>query len=292
MPQETVNKLLTLIDTSVNDFVDGLNAIEREQFKELLSLLKQLDTDPQGNIRNNLNNVQLIGKIKKKMDSLVLSDPYLSKVSSFTASFNAVADLQNNYFAAISDEFRPFRILEVVKELNIDNTVNLLTENGISANYTDGIKEILRVNITSGGSYADLVNVLRDNILGKEGEDGSLTKYAKQVATDSINQYSAQYTHAVTQDLGLEWFQYVGSIIKTSRQFCRAMCEKRYFHISEVPSILNGNIDGHKVSLAGLFPDTNQDNFFILRGGYQCGHQIYPVSSASVPKELRDRFGG
>jgi len=87
--------------------------------------------------------------------------------------------------------------------------------------------------------------------------------------------------------LGLVWYQYVGSLITTSREFCIHLVGKRYVHESEITGIINGKIDGEKVSLAGLIPDTTKDNFPILRGGYNCRHQMLAVSEATVPKKVR-----
>ncbi|MDR2058055.1 MAG: ADP-ribosyltransferase, partial [Dysgonamonadaceae bacterium] len=36
--------------------------------------------------------------------------------------------------------------------------------------------------------------------------------------------------------------------------------------------------------------DTNADNFIVHRGGWNCGHELIPVSDLSVPKEVRDKI--
>jgi len=38
-----------------------------------------------------------------------------------------------------------------------------------------------------------------------------------------------------------------------------------------------------------MIPDTNAENFFVRRGGYNCGHQIFPVIERLVPKDIQDR---
>jgi hypothetical protein len=36
--------------------------------------------------------------------------------------------------------------------------------------------------------------------------------------------------------------------------------------------------------------ETTPDNFIVLRGGWNCGHELVPVSEAAVPGEIRERF--
>jgi hypothetical protein len=44
-----------------------------------------------------------------------------------------------------------------------------------------------------------------------------------------------------------------------------------------------------------MYPNTDADNFIIYRGGYNCEHQLVPISEVGVPKKLRietyDKFG-
>lgn len=297
MAQQTINKLLRVIDDSLTTFVENLPESEKYIYSKVLSLVKELKVDNYGNIRNTLENVKLIGKIKNQLDGIVISEPYLKNVSSFVSVFEQVAVLNNDYLARVFSDFKPKPVLNEIKKQAIAITADQLTEGGIGNQIKNDIVDVLQANISTGGSYANFTDQLRTAIIGKEGEDSPLLKYAKQVATDSINQYNAQYVKAVTNDLGLEWFQYLGSLLTTSRQFCKSMVEKRYFHISEVPELLHGHIDGKNIPVSsktglpyGLIDGTNETNFFIYRGGYQCGHQIFPVSSASVPSDLVAKF--
>ena len=72
------------------------------------------------------------------------------------------------------------------------------------------------------------------------------------------------------------------------------MTAKKYFHKSEIPKILKGHIGDFKVKINpktelwyGAYEDTSAKNFNDRRGGYQCRHQIYAVSSAMVPIEIK-----
>ena len=87
--------------------------------------------------------------------------------------------------------------------------------------------------------------------------------------------------------------------METTRPFCEHLTKKDggYFHVNEIPGFLKGIIGTETVPIykkynlpQGMNEYTNASNFLILRGGYNCGHQIFPVSKASVPLSLRSRF--
>ena len=40
----------------------------------------------------------------------------------------------------------------------------------------------------------------------------------------------------------------------------------------------------------GMIDDTNVSNFPTYRGGYNCGHQSYPIPTALVPKDILTKF--
>lgn len=101
----------------------------------------------------------------------------------------------------------------------------------------------------------------------------------------------------MTDDLGLEWFEYVGSNIETTREFCEHLTEKRYIHKSEIKTILKGEIDGHQCAMnertglpKGMIEGTTEQNFQVNCGGWNCRHQLVPVAKEAVPKEIRAKF--
>lgn len=284
-----IEKLLAAIDDSINEFIKTIPDAQGRSYRKIVALLKELDTKGD-TLKNNVTNWRKISRIKRELEQAILNPVYTKAVSEFLGAYNLVSNIQDSYFSKMEKTFSPFKVLDEIKKQNILTTAQGLTEQGISGRVIQPIKNILQTNIASGGSYAQLAEQLRTEILGNDKLDGSLLKYVRTYATDAINQYSAQYTKTISEDLGLEWFQYVGSLIKTSRPFCIALHGKKYFHQSELPQIVKGNINGKKVSLAGLVPGTTAENFQVLRGGYNCGHLVIPIAESAVPKDLRDKF--
>lgn len=289
-------------DEAVDKFNKVIPGIQKEIFAGIQDEIKRLDTY-NGNIKTTVANIKIITSIKNKLLRLILTPEYKKEVKDFVKAFNEVTTLQNQYWQSVEKEFKPRALLKEIKTQAIADTVKSLTASGIGSTIQEQISDILRTNITTGGSYADLNDQLRKSILGDPKTDGSLLKYSKQITTDSINQYSAQYTQVVSNDLGFEWFAYQGSDILTTRPFCDAMTDFRYFHITEIPRLLAAKDlyymkDGVKTKVPiyektklphGMIPGTNPANFQINRGGYNCGHQIRPVSAPLVPADIKER---
>lgn len=299
MPQ--FSDIIKRIESAIEQFNKRIPSIQKGMYDEIQEELKRLDTQ-NGKIKTTVANLRVIISIKNKMLRLILTPEYVKEVKDFAQAFNDVTKIQNEYWRSIESSFKPSTFLKEIRTQAIQDTVAKLTESGIGSTIQEQITNILRTNITTGGSYAALTGQLRESLLTTE-TDGLLQRYAKQITTDSLNQYSAQYTEKVASDLGFEWFAYQGSDIITTRPFCDAMTDFRYFHITEIPRLLKAeNLyyikDGQKTKVPiyektglphGMIPGTNPSNFQINRGGYNCGHQIRPVSERLVPLEIRER---
>lgn len=296
------NDILKEIDGAIRSFNKGIPAAQKAMYQELATELRRLDLNGD-KIKATVANLKVIQSIKNKLTKFILNDDYLEDVKEFVKSFNTVTKLQNEYWKGVESKFKPGPLLKEIRTQAISDTVKQLTESGIGANIGDAISDILRTNITSGGSYKSLNAQLLESLTDTEKSDGLLTRYSKQITNDSIQQYSRQYTQQVAAGLNMDWYAYQGSDIKTTRPFCDALTDLRYFHQSEVPRLLRAEDlyymkDGKRTKVPiyertglphGLIEGTNAENFFIRAGGWNCGHAIRPVPERNVPIEYRDR---
>jgi hypothetical protein len=294
------NALIETIEKSINGFNDSLPKIQKEILADVLDQIKKFDTRNK-RITNTVKNIRLLNTIKNRLKKIILTDAYKQEVKEFLKVFTEVSTFQNDYFKEAEKKFTPPKVVKEIKKQTITDTINRLTEAGIGVNVSDKIAELLKQNVTTGVKYSDLANQLREYILTTK-TPGILERYVKQIATDSVNQYSAQYMNTISGDLGYEWFRYQGKDIKTTRPFCDAMTDRKFFHITEVNDLLaakdlyysseEGQVKVpiyEKTGLPhGLIPDTNAENFFIRRGGYNCGHQCFPIIEKLVPLEKRN----
>ena len=298
---EKTNKIIesitAQIESSISSFNGTMPQVQKKIYDRVTLLMKDL-VIKDGKLVNTVSNIKAISKLKFDIENIILDKNYIGNVADFANSFETVTALQYSYFKALELDFTPVKVLEAIKNDAIEATVTSLTESGISANLTEPIQEILRRNITTGGSFSELSDELRSFILSDEQSLGALERYTSQITTDALNQYSATYNHVVADDLGLEWFQYVGSNLTTTREFCKVLTEKRWVHKSELPEIVKGHIDSHNVKINsktgvwyGGIPGTTPQNLPVNRGGYNCGHQLYPTSDVLVPDDVKRRIG-
>lgn len=296
------NDILKEIDRAIAAFNKGIPAAQKAMYQELITELRRLDLNGD-RIKATVKNLSVIQSIKNKLTKFILNDDYIEDVKDFVKAFGTVTKLQNEYWKGVEGKFKPTPLLKAIRTQAISDTVKQLTESGIGANIGDSISDILRQNITTGGSYKQLNSQLLESLTDTQKSDGLLTKYSKQITNDSIQQFNRTYTQQVAAGLGMEWYAYAGSDIRTTRPFCDAMTDLRYFHVSEVPRLLRAEDlyyikDGKKTKVPiyertglphGLIEGTNAENFFIRAGGYNCGHAIRPVPERNVPLEVRDR---
>lgn len=285
------NKIIKEITRTLSRFDKSVPALQQRLFKELLTEIKRLDTKGD-RIAVTVKNLSTLTSIKNKLNRIILNKEYLAEIKDFASSFNTVYNLQFEYWKAVEATFKPKPLLKAIRNQAITDTVASLTTQGISANVSDAIINILRTNITSGGSYASLAEQLRQSLINTPESKGILDRYVKTVANDSIQQFNRQYTQIVANDLGYTWYRYMNTDIETTRCFCDKMTDRDYFHISEVPVILEGlGCDIYKKTGLpyGMIDGTNAENFFIRAGGWNCRHSIHPVAERQVPLTIRNR---
>lgn len=296
--------ILEKINDSISNMGKRVPSIQKDIYDSLQEDLRKLDLQD-GKIKATVKNLSLINSIKNKLNRIILTPEYKQQVKEFARSFNEITSLQNEYWKGIDKLFKPKALLQAIKEQAIGDTVSKLTEAGIGANIAEPIADILRTNITTGGSYKDLTKQLRESLVNTE-TPGTMEKYIGQITTDAVNQYSAQYTQVVSSDLGYQWFKYDNTDILSTRPWCDAMTDQPYFHISQLPRLIKG--EGltylnkktgkrepvpiyEKTGLpTGMIPGTDASNIFIRRGGYRCQHQIRPVNERQVPADIVARI--
>jgi hypothetical protein len=278
--QSIIDDLQIQINQIAKKLNDSSSKIQQSIYDDIIVELSKLDQTA-GDIKTSVSNLKRIQIIKDNISKIVLSPEYKDDVEVFLSGFDELQLTMDTYFTAISEEFGESPLINQIKTHFIDVTGNSLREAGIDANVIQPIENILNQYVTTGASYKDLVEQVRLLTLGNPEKLGRLSSYVKQITTDSLNQYSANYMKAISNDLNLEFYFYSGNVKDTSREFCDQRHGK-YFHRKEVEAWAN-------LSWAGKIQGTNSSNIFIYRGGYHCRHQLIPVSAASVPRSVIER---
>lgn len=292
--QALLSQLNDLIDSSVDKFNESIPRLQKDIFRRIQLLLKDLDTK-RGNIRPTVLNLRKINRLKREIQNAVLNEKYLKQVGVFSESFDKVSKLQTEYFASLEAGFELPAFVKKLKSESIIAMTEGLTEAGIRANITEKAANLVRRNITEGASFGELAEDMRTFLTKTETSVGALSRHASLLTTDALSGFAAEYNQIVSEDLDFKWFIYTGALVEESRDFCIALVKKKWIHISEFGDITNPGkkfalINGKSVSKAGLKPNTNPVTFRSLRGGFFCGHLVSPINSEFVPKNLREKF--
>ena len=301
-----IKNVIDTLDKAADDFDSIANAEQKKIYEEVITLAKDLETDILGRVKQTITNLKRLNQIKAKLAALSKDKEWVAGIGQFVKYFYILQRKQNEYFSsafpkATLGETAKKRN-EMMKQIAVNNTIEALMGDGLKANVTDKLNDILLRGVTSGAKWADLQQELRDHLMGKDGGQGAFARYATTYATTALSQYTGQHNQLMTKDLGLEWFMYTGSNIETTRPFCEALTKKKWVHKSEIPTILQGKItmqDGEVVEVEiydktglpkGMIAGTTPENFQCNCGGWNCRHQLIPVADAVVPKQIRDRL--
>jgi len=301
-PEDILFELDDTLLKAIDDFNGDIPKMQEEMLNRVIELTSDLDRK-NGNLVVSVKNLKIIRQIRNELADSIVNDDYLKKVDEFANQFSEVQRINDLYFASISVNFAKKELYNELRKLSVEQTIEGLSKQGLSSNVIVPLSDILNKNITQGGSYKEFVGQVREYLTNTDKSKGALDRYAKVYTVDAINQFSAQYSQVITDDLGFVWYYYAGDKKETSREFCIKMMQARnngcmkYFHKSQIPELLKGHICSGDVAIYpktnlpyGFKEDTNVNNFLTYRGGWSCYHRITPVPSAIVPKKLRELY--
>ena len=283
-----IQKILTdkadELDRIPTALVTAITQEQRALLGDLLSMVNQLDRDKGGAIMFTRKNERLIGEIVKGLQDTMLRGEYANAIETFSAemttAIRSTDSLPPKIFgtSAELDTSKAAAILRVKKE----EALRLYLGDGLAGYFLEPLRTELTNAVISGASVKSLSQNLRTFMLGDGNTDGRLKWYVQGIAYDTVAVSDRAYTRGATEDLGLQWYYYVGGMKKTTRPFCESRNGK-FFHVKEVESWASlGQWEGR-------MPGTDAKTIFLLCGGYRCQHSLLPVSEAIVPPEDIER---
>lgn len=273
---------------------------------EVITLAKDLETDSKGRIKTSVSNLRKVNHIKTKLYKIANNREYLAALKEFIGVFDKIYEHQLKIFGNRNNTDATTEKLRLTQQIARENTVAALSGYGIAQNVTNQLNDMLLRAVTNGEKFADLQQEFTRYLTAADGGSGALSRYAKTYSVTAISRYTGQNNKLFTDDLGLEWYQYVGSEIETTRPWCNAMIQKEFAHRSEFERLLSGAVDVvkedgsvdtievpiyEKTGLPqGMFDGTTADSLQCNCGGWNCRHQLVPVAATVVPKYIRERL--
>jgi len=262
---------------------------------QLLALMNELIYDSDS-LERSVANAEQIDRIIAQFRQQVLRGDYGRELRIFAAQFDRQVELIGEFFASefshtVSRQSASFMAI------NKRNALRALAGDAFKTNFFGRISQTLLDGVESGMQREGLITNMTGLFLGTEQTKPIMNTWVKQVAYDSFAVADRQYTEAVAQEIGVEFYRYTGGLIEDSRCFC----EKRngqFFHRQEIRAWGDGRPSegvpgGSECDSNGLwqgaFRLTNSDNIFQWLGGYNCKHSAIPVSASVVPVQVLQR---
>lgn len=291
------------IEKYINARLDQFNAIipqlEGVLSNTILKQLTKLQLSSDGSVKRTAGNFKVMLAIQRQLNDALLDTTYKKSLADLFKSTGKISDLFDDFYKNSFDVSKPSTLTKAIREGSRSVIVDRMTT-GLTSSLYETLQPILNNGVINGLEYNTLTDQIKQAVKGTSAEAGIVDKYAKQIATDTLNNYAGQYNTAMQAGLGFQWYRYAGSNIATTRDFCIACKMREYLHVSEFPKIIKGNFQefkeiGGKIYNRyglpqGVREGTNSDNFLIYRGGYNCGHQLRPVYEWQVPKSKRNEI--
>ncbi len=292
---EIIKEKLSRLNSIPDALITSIERVQRDLYTRTLELLSSLEKKGDVILQTKAN----LAKIEEIINGLkvALEDPqgqYYDAVKNFTDEMKVQQSLSNDYFVKVFGDSKPSAFAAEVAITTRKQAANLLLGSAVESSFFDPVREQITNSIISGASYKETVKSLRDVVIGYGKKDGALQSHVKQIAHDSFAIADRSYSAVIADELGLEWFQYRGSEISTSRPFCKER-HGNYYHKKEIEAWGEGKkteglqTPGKNGDWDGEMLGTNAKTIFNFAGGYNCRHTIAAVSIGRVPKVDVDR---
>lgn len=288
--EELAKEKVRLLSQSPERLALTSEKVQLELWKQMLPVINEFDVDSEGNILQTEANIRRIGSVITTLNELLAGDEYVTAVKSFLGDIDKGLTITNEIAKEISATFEPSNAQKVLQRLIKQNAIDSFIGDGLRARVTQPFVQQLTANIAARAPLRDAVKALEVVIIGDKKTDGRLLANVKTVATTSQAVSDRSYSTAVYEQLGVEWFRYVGGEIDTTRPFCMHR-EDEIFHKKEIEQWgagkNSGGIDDIKRGTwDGRIDGTNEKTIFTNLGGWNCRHAVVPVNKRFVTPEI------
>lgn len=302
--EKFVFALQELIDNAEDRLINSTRTHQSRVIKKIIAMLRNRNSGlilKRGDIvttgKDGSANRKRLREIRKDLKTLANSDFVNGEFERYSEAITEIERLSSAYYAGAFSGFKKGPIKELAKEAASRTISNLSNSEN---NLTDPINQILTISNPIG--IAEVIDSLEEGITSftqKGGVQevkvrGHLERYInseilgngrtrQSLVRDTLHGFSRNLTTVVTESLGLEWFVYLGGLVRDSRDFCRERNGK-YWHQSEVNAWAS---EDWPEKITG----TNQSNIAENLGGYNCRHILQPVPVDLVPDKDLARIG-
>jgi hypothetical protein len=266
---------------------------QAEAWRKIRPILDEMDVDANGNIEQTENNVRRIGLINEELKKVLAGSEYKEAVKSFLDSIDKGVQLTDEIARTFEESFEPNQVQKQLLQISKQNAINAFYGSGLDARFTQPFLEQLTANVAARAPLREAVNALEGLVVGTEANDGRILANIKTTATTAQAVADRSYSAAVNEELGIEWYEYLGGEIDTTRPFCRNR-EDGIYHKKEIEAWGDGKnsagiYDIRDCTWAGRIEGTDSRSIFTFVGGWNCRHYLVPVPDNKVPDTVKAR---
>jgi hypothetical protein len=290
---ELVKRKIKLLETVPENIATAAEKAQRDAWRKLAPLLAEMDVDANGNISQTEDNVRRIGLITEELNKVLAGGEYKAAVQSFLASIDEGVQLTDEIAKKIDSTFQPDNVQKQLLAISKQNAINAFFGSGLRENVTQPFLEQLTANVAARAPLNQAVKALQGVIEGTESSDGRLLANVRTTANTAQAIADRSYAAAVNEELGIEYFQYLGGEIATTRPFCEHR-EGAIFHRREIEAWGDGKNsaginDIRGGTWDGRIDGTDSKSIFTFVGGWNCRHFLVPVIKQKVPATVQAR---
>ena len=277
----TLNELNKLYLRKENYIDSKLKSLDKEVQHLQSKLLEIIMTDMAGKVQTeggvikvNEHNMRLATQVDGLMDKFA-SSFQRSVLKEFGNDMLRTTEFTMDYFGGMGYAESKLRSIKkglgyISQRIGISDKGRILKGSYLdtlskNAEVRTEIKNFILNNVAGQNDYSGYLRGLKELVVGNREVRGSLERYYRQYAYDSFNQVDATVNKHFADELNMKYFIYFGSVIQTTRPFCRKRAGK-VFSVKETKK-WKSDPDLIGKSKAGYNP-------LIDRGRYNCRHSI------------------
>lgn len=279
--KQLVKQKIALFETVPDEMATTTERAQAKVWKEIRPLIDSMEVDSSGNITQSDSNISRISLIVDRLNSALAGGEYREAVKSFLSSIDEGVKLTNEIARKIQSSFEPTAAQQRLLQITRNNALNAFFGSGLRERVTQPFLEQLTANVAARAPLRQAIKSLESVIVGDEKTDGRLLANVKTTALTAQSIADRSYSASVNSMLGIEWYEYVGGEIPTTRQFCEHR-EGQVFHTKEIEKWGAGKNSGGiddivEGTWAGRIDGTDEKSIFTFVGGWRCRHQFMPV---------------
>ena len=290
---DLVKQKIKLLENVPEEIATAAERAQREAWRKIAPLLAEMDVDADGNIAQTEDNIRRIGGITEELNKVLAGGEYKAAVQSFLASIDEGVQLTDDIAKKIDNSFKPDNVQKQLLNISKQNAINAFFGSGLRERVTQPFLEQLTANVAARAPLREAVKALQGVIEGTDSTDGRLLANVRTTANTAQAIADRSYAAAVNEELGIEYFQYLGGEIPTTRSFCEHR-EGAIFHRKEIEAWGDGKNSGgindiRNGTWDGRIDGTDSRSIFTFVGGWNCRHYLVPVIKQKVPATVQAR---